>query len=162
VTVDPPVILRLGRLGPEALGLEHQSTRAPENLGASGAARSPGLLAKHYAPRAPLTLFRGDPTAVMRAMRHEAQRALAQRRRIGVLATSRDAEMLRDLPVSLADLGPDGNTERIAARLYAALRELDAQEVDLILARDPGGDDDLARAIRDRLQRAAAEVIPVG
>jgi hypothetical protein len=49
--------------------------------------------------------------------------------------------------------------ERIAARLYAALRELDAQQVDVILARDPAGEDDLARAIRDRLQRAAAEVV---
>jgi L-threonylcarbamoyladenylate synthase len=153
VTVDPPVILRLGVLGPDALGLEHQSTGAPGNP------RSPGLLAKHYAPRAPLTLFRGDPTTGMRLLRQAAQRALAQQQRVGVLATARDAGMLRDLPVSLADLGPDGNMERIAARLYAALRELDAQQVDVILARDPGGNDDLARAIRDRLQRAAAEVM---
>jgi L-threonylcarbamoyladenylate synthase len=161
LTSNPPVILRPGMLGPDALGIEYQSTRAPGHLGAPAAARSPGLLAKHYAPRAPLTLFRGDPTAVMRAMRHTAQAALAKRRRVGVLATSRDAEMLRDLPVSLADLGPDGNRERIAARLYAALRELDAQQVDAILAREPAGDDDLARAIRDRLQRAAAEVLEV-
>ncbi|MBM3820392.1 MAG: threonylcarbamoyl-AMP synthase [Acidimicrobiia bacterium] len=168
VTVDPPVILRPGMLGIDTLrDVIPDLAQPPSPLrgvggpGASGQPRSPGLLAKHYAPTAPLTLFRGDATAVTRALRHAAQRALAQRRRVGVLATSGDVGMLRDLPVSLADLGPDDNMARIAARLYAALRELDAQRVDVILARDPTGGDDLARAIRDRLQRAAAEVVDV-
>ena len=69
--------------------------------------------------------------------------------------------MLRDVPVIIAVLGPAHDTVVIASRLYAALRELDAQSVDLIFACVPAGNDALARAVRDRLRRAAARTVPV-
>jgi hypothetical protein len=53
-------------------------------------------------------------------------------------------------------VGSETRPEVVAARLYAALRELDAAGVELILARQFPSDDGLGRAVRDRLSRAAA------
>jgi L-threonylcarbamoyladenylate synthase len=162
LTGSVPEILRPGAIGIDALRrvVPTAIARSPLATPASGEAMpSPGLLSKHYAPRARLLLYRGSKSRVATAMRQAAEDALRQGRRVGALATSADAVALHGLPVAIADLGGEGDTPRFAARLYAALRELDAQHVDLILAGDPAGDDDLARAIRDRLRRAAAEVV---
>ena len=69
---------------------------------------------------------------------------------------------MRDLPVVIAALGSEDDAEATAARLYAALRELDSVQVDVILARDIGRDEGLWRAVRDRLHRAATRVIAIG
>ena len=164
LTGEVPEMLRPGAIGIDALRRVAPAAiaRGASTTAASGEAMpSPGMLSKHYAPRARLMLYRGKEGPVATAMRHAAEDALAQGRRVGVLATTEDAQALRGLTIALADLGRAGDMPRLAARLYAALRELDAQHVDLILVRDPGGDDDLARAIRDRLQRAAAEIVAV-
>jgi L-threonylcarbamoyladenylate synthase len=52
-------------------------------------------------------------------------------------------------------LAPDGRTTTAAARLFAALRRLDALGLDLILA-EPCREDGLGAAIMDRLRRCAA------
>ena len=48
------------------------------------------------------------------------------------------------------------SSELIAARLYAALRDLDDERPDLILVRGCDAEEGLGRAIQDRLRRAAA------
>jgi L-threonylcarbamoyladenylate synthase len=53
-------------------------------------------------------------------------------------------------------VGASGDGAAIAARLYAALRELDAAGVDVILARALPETATLGPAIGDRLRRAAA------
>jgi L-threonylcarbamoyladenylate synthase len=82
--------------------------------------------------------------------------ATARGERIGVLTSNDDIVRLADLSAVVVGFGPDGNLEQIAARLYAALRELDRSSLDAILARDVLGTKGLALAIRDRLRRAAA------
>ncbi len=108
-----------------------------------------------------MTIFRGDPTRVRKRLRLVANQALTAGQRVGVLATVGDAAVVRDLPVVLADLGREGDAETAAARLYAALRELDAARVDRVLARDISRNDGLWRAIGDRLRRAATTVVEV-
>jgi L-threonylcarbamoyladenylate synthase len=56
-------------------------------------------------------------------------------------------------------LGSQRDLAAIAARLYAAMRELDASGVDRILACSVVGDDGLAVAIRDRLRRAGVRSV---
>jgi L-threonylcarbamoyladenylate synthase len=51
---------------------------------------------------------------------------------------------------------PEDDAEAVASRLYAALRELDADGVDEILACLPPGTGGLSQAVADRLRRAAA------
>jgi L-threonylcarbamoyladenylate synthase len=171
VTVDPPVVLR-----PGAISIEMLRTVVPAAEFAAGftpasdheAMSSPGLLSKHYAPRAPLTIYQGASVAVGLALRKAAISAAARGQRVGVLVSTEDAGLLSDLdivggpPVVLGTLASEDNAEATAARLYATLRELDAARVDVILARDIVNAHGLWRAVRDRLHRAAARILVVG
>jgi L-threonylcarbamoyladenylate synthase len=129
-------------LRPGAVTLEMLRPLVPDvtagGLNPSGPQRSPGLLDKHYSPRAPLTLYEGTTVdRVIDRMGKDAETAQAAGRRVGLLM-------------------PDDDPAVTAARLYAALRDFDAAGVDAILARLPPAVDGLSQAIADRLRRAAA------
>jgi L-threonylcarbamoyladenylate synthase len=171
LTVDPPVVLRPGAISVEMLrtvvpAVEYASalTHASDHE----AMPSPGLLSKHYAPRAPLTIYLGESAAVGLALREGALSAADRCQRVGVLVSTEDARLLSDLntvggpPIVFGILASEDNAEATAARLYAALRELDTAGVDVILARDIVNHLGLWRAVRDRLHRAAARVVVVG
>ena len=96
---------------------------------------SPGMLAAHYAPRAPLRLEAGDALA--------------------------DGEVLLafgDTPASgyaaVRNLSPAGNLVEAAANLFRLLHELDAL-APAAIAVAPIPEDGLGAAINDRLRRAA-------
>lgn len=115
---------------------------------------SPGLLLQHYAPRARLILYQGSSSAMLTAIRAEAQRLQSAGVRVGVLLATEDVPFfaMTNLPLEVAGSAED--LETVAHRLFAALRALDAAGVDVILARDFGVTG-LGLAIRDRLTRAA-------
>ena len=128
---------------------------------ASSAQLSPGMLARHYAPRTPMTLYMGEPDAQRRAMVSQARASVRMGLRVGILAADDtangfDRHELDGTALVLGSLG-DGDAA-IAARLYDALRQLDAAHLDIILACDAGSADGLGRAIHDRLRRAAAHI----
>ena len=180
LTVDPPIVLRPGAISVEMLRTVVPAVRVRDGTvqvvaGELGAGRlgsshpttgdesmaSPGLLSTHYAPRTPMTIYQGDPAAVRRALRAAALDAIGAGRRVGVLASTEDAAALSGVPVVIADLGDEHDEETIAGRLYAALRSLDAAQVDRILAHDVSRDEGLWRAVSDRLHRAAAQVTTI-
>jgi L-threonylcarbamoyladenylate synthase len=119
---------------------------------------APGMMPKHYAPRAPLTLFTGEGDAALDALVASAREAAAHGQRVGVLVLREDVDAFGDFPVRVAEMGSADDIAGVAARLYAALRELDAAGVDVIFARSVAGSEGLARAIGDRLHRAASEL----
>ena len=158
---DTPVILRPGGVTLDALRAVLPDVGlgfSPGETGGDAPMRSPGLLEKHYSPRAPLTLYTGEGEAPLRRLRADAERLMRDGvARIGVLVASEDREQLpTEGALVVIDLGPRQHLEVIAARLYAAMRELDHAGVDVILALDIEARDGLAAAIRDRLTRAAA------
>jgi L-threonylcarbamoyladenylate synthase len=105
---------------------------------------SPGLLARHYSPRTPLTLYEGDP-----------QRALDR-----LQADARDAEG-RGTRTVVLDFGGEADLVAVAAGLYSAVRDADAGGADLILVRGCAAVEGLGPAIQDRLRRAATRVVTV-
>jgi L-threonylcarbamoyladenylate synthase len=111
-------------------------------------------MARHYAPRTRLIVFDGVGPAALTALYREAEAALARGERVGALLADDEAFALGDVPVSIARLGPSGDLAAISRRLYAALRELDERELDLILAHTYGRAG-LGLALCDRLRRAA-------
>jgi len=122
---------------------------------------SPGMLEKHYAPRAPLTLFEGQPAAVLQALVLAARAALVEGKSVGVIAADDDEAALGELGgsdkhVLLRTIGAERATDVVAARLYAALRDLDAAGVDVILVRSFPAERGLGTAVQDRLRRASA------
>jgi L-threonylcarbamoyladenylate synthase len=155
VSTEPARILRPGGVTREALEsvignviLARQKHKAGETL------PSPGLLEKHYAPRAEMTFFVGDDA--WNTLLSEIGKMQAEGKMVGALATDQDADALLEAGVLVYRLGTD--LPGIARRLYAGMRWLDEQGVDCIVCRD-FGESGLGLAIRDRLLRAATRVI---
>lgn len=158
LTAAVPVILRPGAVPLEIIRTVLPSARmrnaTPEE---PGGMKSPGLLAKHYAPRATLTLYEGTGPAVTSRMSADAAAAQARGQRVGILAASEDRiDRGSSGTICIVRLGGEGDAAQIARNLYNALRELDADGVDLILARSFRHESGLGVAIHDRLRRAAA------
>ncbi len=103
---------------------------------------SPGLLAKHYAPRTPVRLHSTLPPNT------------ALPGRIGVILFG--PHELSFVPTETRILSERGDLEEVAARLFAALRELDALSLDVIIV-DTCNPVGLGEAIMDRLLRASAK-----
>ena len=154
-----PTILRPGAISLDMLReiLPRVERRSAEAL-ASDAMKSPGLLERHYSPRAPLTVYDGSD-GVARLLR-DACSFIASGQRLGIMAADEDRDTLsvveRHGPLAtIVSLGSERDLGTVASRLYAVIRELDASGVDRILVRDFPGSDGLAAAVRDRLRRAA-------
>lgn len=162
-TVDPPVLRR-----PGGLTLEQVQSLVPEvtlQVGQAPADQpqvAPGQLTRHYAPRATLTLYEGAPDRVVAQIAADARTAVAQGNRVGILAPEDDLKALAPLiapsaasgRVEVQPYGSRADVERGGRELFAAIRTLDATGVSMMFASTPGNDG-LARAIRDRLVRAA-------
>ena len=140
---ESPVILRPGGVPREAL--EEALGVALDVAGRTGRPLGPGQLEKHYATRTPLRILRGPAGP-------------APPGRVGLLAW-REAGGKGYAATEV--LAPDGSAETAAARLFAALRRLDAAGLDLILA-EPCDEAGLGHAIMDRLRRAASPRSPAG
>lgn len=148
-TTSPPRILRPGPLSREAL---EQVVGGPVDWPAAGpageAARSPGLQARHYAPRTRLEMP-ADPAARVAELLRSGKRA-------GWLTIRPDAADVREIASSreviIVPMPPE--PDAYASRLYATLHALDQRGLEAIVV-DPPPDDEAWRAIRDRLTRAA-------
>jgi L-threonylcarbamoyladenylate synthase len=115
---------------------------------------SPGLLEKHYAPRAEMVFFAGEQADVSLMAYLTEQRRVG--RTVGALAADEDAEALSQAGAVVYHLGSDIHS--IARQIFAGMRWLDGQGVDVIICRDFGAAG-LGLAIRDRLTRAASQVV---
>lgn len=164
LSTNPPVVLRPGAITLEMIHdvLPTAIARVAAVADAS-AQRSPGMLSKHYAPRTPLTLYRGEASAVERRLVADAVRMTAEGIRTIVLAPAETAGLVRHAlssgPGRVIDVGMASDLATVSRRLYAALREADAAGADVILMPDLDTTPGLATAIRDRLQRAAARIV---
>jgi len=161
-----PTVLRPGAVTLEQLqALAPGVTMGPATPVTSGQGMpAPGLLEKHYSPRAPMRLYEG-PQAV-NAIVADARLARNRGQRVGILAADEDRRKLGAAggveggpPLKIVALGAADDLDSVAAHLYAAMRELDAAGVDLILARAFPARRGLGVAIQDRLRRAAGNRI---
>ena len=148
-----PTVLRPGAVTLEMLCEVLPGVRARHAFVAEAheAMASPGILSRHYSPRAPLTLYEGSEPDVRTRLANDARVEMATGRRVGIIAADED-------PFTeghVVRVGSRDDPDAVASRLYAALRELDAADVDLILARGFPADSGLGVAIQDRLRRAA-------
>jgi L-threonylcarbamoyladenylate synthase len=146
VTVDPPVILRVGGLSREEIEKEIgevQNTDAKELL-----RRSPGTRHRHYAPDAHVILF---PQADAEKFQKLLQKNKEQHKKVGSITYSK---VLADIEQSSFHVIVEPSIEQIARNLFRALRELDRQEVDIILI-ESVEEKGLGAAVMDRLRKAA-------
>ena len=162
LTSTPPRVLRPGGVTVERLrALVPLLVASGASVAAGEAARSPGLLSQHYSPRTPMVLYSGAPDATRQAIVKRINEATADGLTVGVLATREQAAALGPLPVAVVELGSEQDADAVARRLYAAIRELDAANLDLILTQQVAHTDGLWQAVGDRLTRAATERVAV-
>jgi L-threonylcarbamoyladenylate synthase len=162
-TTSPYTLRRPGGVTREAL-LVHVPDLAMSSIAGSVSTPqpAPGQLTRHYAPRAALTLYVGAPEAVVRRLAAEARRLAAQGVRVGILAPEEDLMALAPelAPLSAAGrvlmhrFGARRDPGRAARELYDALRTLDDESPDIVLAAGIGAEQ-IGAAIHDRLARAA-------
>lgn len=153
LTTTPPRILRPGLITPTDLAAIIGKVDAPAavpNAGAAEPARSPGMLARHYAPRARVVL------------RTTASELLPEPTATGVGWLRLDGWQGNIAPPNgTRVIDMPGDATAYAARLYAALHELDRAGVDVIVVDvPPDSDDETWASIRDRLTRAACQPAP--
>ncbi len=129
---EDPVLLRPG--GVTAVQLE-PLVGPVRRADADSEIKSPGMLSSHYAPTRPLRLDAAEVAA------NEALLAFGPAPLEGAAKT--------------VNLSETGDTAEAAARLFAALHELDRPEYAAIAVM-PIPDSGLGQAINDRLRRAAA------
>jgi L-threonylcarbamoyladenylate synthase len=151
-------LLRPGATTAEALAdaLSELERPVPLLLGAVGKTASPGLLAKHYSPRASLFLVTGEREQTRPALASAIRDAVATRQNVGALLVDEDAELVAGLTPQprVVWLGSEDDLAGVASRLFDGLRQLDAAGCEAIYART-FGTAGLGLAILDRLTRAA-------
>ncbi len=156
-------ILRPGAVGAEALSIGGEVRLAPRGGGSGG---SPGRLASHYAPRAPLALVGpiprwSDPT-VAELIGRVGSGAWTHIAWTGdALATARLLEARTGLTPDVHVLSPDGRSASAARQLYAVLRAADDTGPALVTLERPPVEDALGQALRDRVERAAYGTAPL-
>ncbi|MDQ2998139.1 MAG: L-threonylcarbamoyladenylate synthase [Chloroflexota bacterium] len=158
LTGAQPALLRPGGISIEALRQHIPdlsfTPRYIEHDSATFALASPGMLLKHYSPRAELLLFAGTPERVLGRMRQAALMAIQRGERVGVMLPNEEIGTFADLAVVTIPLGPREDMNQIGRRIFAGMRELDKQGVERILVRGVERTG-IGLAIWDRLVRAA-------
>lgn len=138
VEVDA-IVAEARRFDPGISIIVTQPTTAP---GPAAPALAPGMLARHYSPRKRLIVY---PYGQLPPA-HEAP---------SIAHVSFEGK-LNQAP-NIRPLTEHGDGKRAAARLYALLRELDAEAWEAIYLELPPPGIDLAGALVDRLRRASAQ-----
>jgi L-threonylcarbamoyladenylate synthase len=152
---ETPRVLR-----PGGIPLEQLQARLPDvtytsqYLAEDEVASGPGMLLKHYSPRAELVVFDGTREAALAAVHEQASAALDAGRKVGVMLVDGDLAALSALPAMVESLGSSEDGVEAAQRLFAALRSLDARGADVIYTRSLPRTG-LGLAVWDRLVRAA-------
>lgn len=144
VTGAIPRVLRPGMISPESIKSVAGAVEIATQKELGESAKSPGMMGRHYAPRARVRLFNRDEIdAVLR----EARDATRQGKRVGAMVfVSLGAEGVREYIMMTNPAG-------YARLLYATFHQMDDARCDLVLVERPpsGAEWD---AIRDRLERA--------
>ncbi len=148
---EQPMLLRPGYITKEqleeVLGCQVRLADAVlHQLKAGEKAASPGMKYKHYAPKADVTILKGDFSAYRSYVEAHYEEG------VFCLCFS-DEEKL--LPCPCVCYGHETEPAEQANRLFSALRELDAQGARVVYARCPR-QDGISLAVYNRLLRAAA------
>jgi L-threonylcarbamoyladenylate synthase len=147
---DPPRILRQGGLAQEeienALGQKTAVERDSE------IALSPGMLFRHYSPKAEMILIENS-LEMGNNLAAAVKKERGKGRKVGALVAQ---EYMEYIPAGVyrVNLGSFHAMSEVASRLYTGLIEMDRHGVDVIVAQS-FPEEGLGKAIMDRLTRAS-------
>jgi L-threonylcarbamoyladenylate synthase len=149
VTVDPPVILRIGGLSREDIEKEIGETR--RIISQEILRRSPGTRHRHYAPKARVFLVpKNDRETFIKQL----SKMKDDGKKVGAITYSENMNVIDATKFHLI-LSP--SVESYAQNIFRALRELDSLDVDCMLV-ESVEEKGIGAAIMDRLVRAAQNI----
>ncbi|EYE89817.1 tRNA threonylcarbamoyladenosine biosynthesis protein [Fervidicella metallireducens AeB] len=155
-TGDEVVILRPGGITKEMLeevvGNVSIDPAIMEKASEGLRPKSPGMKYRHYAPKAPLTIIKGDLNNVIKYVNEKTDELSNYGYKVGVMATDETIKKYNaNIKISVGDRKESGI---IAANLFDVLREFDKIDVDYIYA-EGFSEEGLGLAIMNRLKKAA-------
>ncbi|MGN8874767.1 L-threonylcarbamoyladenylate synthase [Pseudoflavonifractor sp. HCP28S3_F10] len=150
LTVTPPRLLRPGGITLEqlrsVLGEVAVDDAVLRPMGKDEHPRAPGMKYRHYAPKAPVTVVRGEAAEAARTIR----RRIGDRD--GVICFNEFRPLFEGHPTQC--IGPASDPEEQARRVFDALRAFDHTDVAAIWAMCPDGSG-IGLAVCNRLNKAA-------
>jgi L-threonylcarbamoyladenylate synthase len=157
LSVDPPLVLRPGGTSFEEIKKItanvklHPFVNAEQDM-ALGQAHSPGMMHKHYAPKAEVILVEGSVSAIVGKVKELAEEYRLKGVKVGILATD---ETQKEYAANvIKSMGSRGNLETVAKNLFSRLREFDSEDVDVIIAEGVPMQG-LGLAVMNRLRKAS-------
>ena len=157
MTTRPPKVLRPGGVTPGMLRTVLPELSVADSvlrpLREGETALSPGMLYRHYAPQGRLWLVKGSDASVRDCCLGMYRQALSAGKFARILAFQEHLPLYPGEQVLC--LGTKAEPETVAQSLFAHLRQMDQEGVDVLLCEvlDPEG---LGLAIMNRLSRAAS------
>lgn len=152
---DTLTLLRPGAVTCDALSLVCADVRIADavtkQLAEGERPLSPGMKYRHYAPTAPLVLLEGEDARVLEFLKGE-----QASKRCAILCYDEEYNALK--PENLISVGQKDDPAAQAKRLFSALREADALDVEIIYAHLPRTEG-LGLALYNRMIRAAAHTV---
>lgn len=114
---------------------------------------SPGMMYRHYAPKGQLTLVKGEPDRVREVCQSLYEQAVAGGKKARVLAF--EEHVSQYVGCKTLTIGSLARPETIARELFAALRRMDDEGVEVMLC-EAVASEGIGLAIMNRMCRAAA------
>jgi L-threonylcarbamoyladenylate synthase len=157
LSIDPPMLLRPGGIPFETLKKVlddmklHVFVQAEQELKLKEI-RSPGMKHKHYAPKAEVILIEGNVPAIINKVRELSESFRHKGQKVGILAT--DETQTAYKADVIKSLGSRSNLASVAQNLFRLLREVDAENVDIIIAEGVSSEG-LGLAVMNRLRKAS-------
>lgn len=157
----PPVILRPGGISKEQIEEIIGKTMINNELNdrGQGIPKAPGMKYTHYAPKAPVIVFKGNISNMIQKINHVKGEKEKEGFKVGILATD---ETIKAYKGCVYSVGSRKQIKSVAGNLFHVLRCFDKEDIDIILAEsfDTGG---MGLAIMNRMIKSAGyHVIDAG
>lgn len=160
VTEEIPMILRPGFITKEMLddviGDVQLDTAILNKPTAEKRPKAPGMMYRHYAPKADYRIYRGEEKKVAKEIIRLANETMKNGHKSGVITIDEHLDFYKDLDkeVMIVSLGTLKKPETIARRIFKTLRDFDKENVEYIFG-EAFSENDVGQAIMNRLMKAA-------
>ncbi|WP_027632619.1 L-threonylcarbamoyladenylate synthase [Clostridium hydrogeniformans] len=155
-TVEPPCVLRPGGITLEQLKEVDNSIYVDpaimEKPKADFKPKAPGMKYRHYAPKAPVKIIKGDLQKTIEKINEMVQNYIDNNKTVGIIATDETKALYKS--GEIISLGSRNNMNDIAKNLFSTLRAFDQIEVDVILS-EAFSEEGIGLAIMNRLNKSA-------
>lgn len=155
MTSEIPMILRPGYVTKEMIAEvigEVETDPTVLDMNCKERPKAPGMRYRHYAPKADMTIVRGNEERVVAKIKEMAQ----NKERCVILSVSEHIDEYNGYYVK--NVGSRNDSLEIASNLYKVLRECDDENIELILS-ESFSDKGIGAAVMNRLIKAAGHKI---